>query len=397
MWQLLLLSLLSGSGPAIATWSPAENGCTKGATYWCSNLLTAIQCGALEHCMQVGWDPATKEDTCADCKQVIAILIRMAKESSFKKAIQKYLEDECKSFPLHTLVPRCQSLVDTYYAQIIAVLEGQMNPSTICAKLDLCQSDPSGGQEDAFDVLLPEIRGLLLPQQGKALSLPHSQTQGSPGEGWPIPLPMCWLCRSFVGRLESLIPKATIGKAMGQLCRIMPVAIGGMCQCLMEKYTVTIVDMIVAKLGPQLLCGMLLMCVTDENCGPEIPPAVAPLSLARDRCQACLTISDQVKGAIQANSTQAELEGALLAACSSTFLDWEECKSFIYQHQPNLFTLLPKPWDSQMICQELGACAAEKHFPEAATCAQGPMFWCSSLRAAEQCKAVQYCQAHVWL
>ncbi|KAH0623002.1 hypothetical protein JD844_030887 [Phrynosoma platyrhinos] len=233
-----------------------------------------------------------------------------------------------------------------------------------CLKLGLCQSDPSGAQEDAFDMEFPGIRGLLLPQQGKALSLPHSQTQGSLEEEWlwPIPLPTCWLCRSFLGKLESIIPKATIGKAMGQLCRILPVAIGGMCQCLMEKYTVTIVDMIVAKLGPQLLCGMLLMCATDENCGPEIPPAVAPVPLPVDRCQACLTISSKVKGAIQANSTQAKVEGALLAACSSTFLNWEECKSFIYQHQPKLFTLLPKPWDSQTICQ-----------------------------------ATQYCQAHVWL
>lgn len=55
---------------------------------------------------------------------------------------------------------------------------------------------------------------------------------------------------------------------MSQLCRVLPGAIAGMCQCLMEKYTVIIVDFILGKLGPRLICGMMLMCATEENCGP---------------------------------------------------------------------------------------------------------------------------------
>lgn len=76
-----------------------------------------------------------------------------------------------------------------------------------------------------------------------------------------------------MGVLASLLtypifPQATIGKAMSKLCYILPGVVAGMCQCLMEKYTVIIVDAIMSKLGPRLICGMMLMCASEENCGP---------------------------------------------------------------------------------------------------------------------------------
>lgn len=43
-----------------------------------------------------------------------------------QEAIQKYLEHECTTLPLQTLIPRCQMLVDTYLALFISSLEGQI-------------------------------------------------------------------------------------------------------------------------------------------------------------------------------------------------------------------------------------------------------------------------------
>ncbi|XP_061449344.1 pulmonary surfactant-associated protein B [Rhineura floridana] len=357
--------------------------------------MTAIQCGAWEHCMQAGWNHANNEDICADCKEVVTILIRIAKESTLKTCIQKYLDDECDTIPLQTLIPSCQELVDTLYSRFITALEEQINPSTVCAKLSLCQSD-SLETKDIFHMLVPEMEQQLQLLRSKGFILPNSHTQDNPKEELPIPLPLCWLCRSFIGRAESYIPKAAIGQALSQLCLVMPSAVAGMCQCLVERYTVIIVDMILGKLGPSLICGIMFSCATEENCDPEIPRV--PLSAPVANCQACLTLITQAKATLKANSSKTEMEAAVLAACSSTFSSWEECKRFIYQHQPKLFTLLTKPWNAQSTCQELEACVAEENpFPGTTACAQGPTYWCSSPRAAEQCKAVQHCQNHVWL
>nr|XP_028596932.1 pulmonary surfactant-associated protein B [Podarcis muralis] len=400
MWHLLLVTLLCGGPAVLAGKISIEDGCAKGPTYWCKNLVTAIQCGAWEHCMQTGWNTATQEDTCADCKEIVTILVRMAKESTFKKAIQNYLKHECAAFSLQTLIPRCQELVDTYYSLFITALEGQIQPDAVCAKFGLCQSDPLESK-DIFGLLVQKMAEQIQLLQGEAFIMPNNKTQDNPKEEllfpwpWRYVLPQCWLCKNLVGRIESSLPKDAIGKSMAQLCRFAPGAAAGMCQCLMEKYTVTIVDAVLGKLGPNLICGMMLMCATEENCGPETPPL--SLSGPADTCQACLALKTQLKATLKPNSSRAEMEAALLTACSNTFRRWEECKSFIDQHEPKLFLLLAKPWSAQRTCQELGACVAEKPFPGTTACAQGPTYWCSSLSTAEECKAVQHCQDHVWL
>ncbi|CAM2108685.1 unnamed protein product [Caretta caretta] len=324
---------------------------------------------------------------CADCGQIITILTRMAKDSAFKDSIQKYLTHECTLLPLSILVPHCQKVVDTYFTLFITCLEGQIKPASICGKLGLCPTDPS--QDKSSDKCVLQLL------QGLHLDLPDGQTQGGPSKDLPFPLPLCWMCRSFVGRIESTIPKGAIAKSMSQLCHLLPGTIGGTCQGLMEKYTTTVLDLILDKVGPRLICGMLLMCATGENCSPE--PPLVPLLARSTECQACVTVTGLAKSTVQVNSTAADVEAALLGACSGAHLGWQECKSFIEQHQPRLLTLLPKAWDPQSMCQELGACkAGTGPAPGAEGCTQGPAYWCSSLEAAEQCQAVQHCQAHGW-
>uniref|UniRef100_A0A8D2JD76 Pulmonary surfactant-associated protein B n=1 Tax=Varanus komodoensis TaxID=61221 RepID=A0A8D2JD76_VARKO len=345
-----LEALLRKARPTVRSRSRA---CAKGATYWCRNLMTAVQCGALEHCVEAGWSPASNigvsDDTCADCKQVAAILIRMVKESSFK-VIKKYLEQECAALPVQTLVPQCQTLVDTYYVLFIASLEVQL--------VSVAAGPPHG---------------------------PHTRE-----DDFPIPLPTCWLCTTFMGKIESAIPKV--------LHVFLPIA--GMCQCLMERYTEIIVDMLVAKLGPSLICGMLFMwalpaswgnphlpvgwgsegwlkkqaevtCDWEQLAAPreswkeervpfqgrgraegsghpadrrmwgrprssrsngrsvllsaELPQVVLPVPA--DACRACLGLTRHAQVALGRNRTEAAAEAALLSACSSAFLDGQQASA----------------------------------------------------------------------
>ncbi|XP_015278483.1 PREDICTED: pulmonary surfactant-associated protein B-like [Gekko japonicus] len=137
--------------------------------------MTAIQCGTFQHCMLAGWNQ-TPNDSCTDCEQIVTILTRMAKESSFKESIQKYLEHECTTLPLQTLVPRCQTLVDTYLDLFITSLEGQIKPHSVCTKLGLCHSEPLESK-NTFDTLVPVVEQFFQLLQGKALITPDSQTE----------------------------------------------------------------------------------------------------------------------------------------------------------------------------------------------------------------------------
>ncbi|XP_029768401.1 prosaposin-like [Terrapene carolina triunguis] len=306
-------SCVSLTGPwplsslALAGSPLAQQGCAEGPTFWCRSLATAVRCGAVQICAQAGWNQAAKEDMCADCGQIVTILTRMAKDSAFKDSIQKYLTHECTLLPLHTLVPHCQKVVDTYFTLFIACLEGQIKPASICGRLGLCPTDPSQDQS--------QHKCVLQLLQGLRLDLPDGQTQRA-----------------------------------------------------------------------------LTLTFNHEG-----EPPLVPLLAQSAECQACVAVMGLAKSTVQANSTVADVEAALLGACSSAHLGWQECKSFMEWHWPRLLTLLPKAWDPQSMCQELGVCeAGTGPAPGAEGCTLGPAYWCSSLETAEQCQAVQHCQAHGW-
>lgn len=57
------------------------------------------------------------------------------------------------------------------------------------------------------------------------------------------------------------------------MCRVLPVAVAGTCQCLAERYTVLVLEAVLGRLGPRLLCRLLLAChPEDDGCAPPAPP-----------------------------------------------------------------------------------------------------------------------------
>ncbi|XP_069657465.1 pulmonary surfactant-associated protein B [Haliaeetus albicilla] len=282
---------------------------------WCQSWETALRCGALEHCARHAWAPPAT-DVCADCQQIVTLLTRMANESATKAAVEGFLRRECAALPVPSMVPPCQNLVHEYFSLLLIDLEGHLKPSAICAHLELCPGEPGGAPA------MPPLGALSTRLQVQAL---------------PIPLPLCWLCRTFLARAEAAIPKEAVAEAATKLCRVLPVVVVGACQCLVQRYGVLLVEGVLGRLAPRLLCRLLL------TCGPE--DGYAPLSPPR-----------QTLGAAAASP----------AACAGT---------------EDLGPGHPLPALS----------------PNPGPCALGPTYWCSSPKAARRCQALQHCQEHVWV
>ncbi|KAM6235108.1 pulmonary surfactant-associated protein B [Porphyrio hochstetteri] len=241
---LLLLALL-GAPPGLG--EPGVR-CGVPPTAWCQSLETALRCGALGHCARHAW-AAPDTDICADCQQVVTILTRMANESAVKAAVEGSLQRECAALPVPSLVPPCQRLVHDLCSRLLAGLEGQLKPSAICAHLDLCPG------------------GALAVSPLAALST-HLQA----GAALPMPLPLCWLCRTFLARAEAAVPKEKLAAAAAELCRALPVAVAGACQCLAQRYAALGLEWVLGRLGPRLLCRLLLSCRPEEPVAPPAPP-----------------------------------------------------------------------------------------------------------------------------
>ncbi|XP_029460124.1 pulmonary surfactant-associated protein B isoform X2 [Rhinatrema bivittatum] len=331
---------------------------------------------------------------CDKCKQLVTFLTNMIEESTVQDGIKSFLHKECNLIPLKSVVLHCQSMVDKQVSKIMQFIKSQMKPDVICTTLRLCQSDES--ENEIQELLTDPVNAWLPLWDEDSFSLPHGHTTAWADElkDFPIPLPTCWLCRSLIGKVEAAIPKDAIAKTLTQLCRVMPSKISGICQCLMEKYTIILLDTVLSKLGPQLLCGFLFLCTT-ENCRSDT--TVIPVPAKDIKCDTCVTITALAKAFISENSSVIETEAVLLNTCTNYQLDWHECQKFIQQHQSELLVVLKKNWDYHTTCQEIGACGAVASTSlGAAGCTRGPAYWCSSMDAAKECNAVLHCQTHIW-
>lgn len=253
------------------------------------------------------------------------------------------------------LVPRCRQIVDIYFPLVIDYFQNQINPKTICEHVGLCRlGHPEPGQEpELSDHLLDKLVPAVLPQAHQAR--PRPQTQDLSEQQFPIPLPYCWLCRTLIKRIQAVIPKGVLAMTVAQVCHVIPLVMGGICQCLAERYTVILLDTLLGRMLPQLVCGLVLRCPSEDGAGAGLATlgSLPGEWLSQDsKCHLCMFVTTQA-----GNSSEQAMPQAMRQACLSSWLDREKCEQFVEQQSSQLQSLVSKGWDARAVCQALGACA----------------------------------------
>ncbi|XP_059112700.1 pulmonary surfactant-associated protein B isoform X3 [Peromyscus eremicus] len=334
-WLLLLLPTLCSPGAAAGSASSLD--CAQGPKFWCQNLEQAVQCRALGHCLQEVWGHAGPNDLCQECEDIVHLLVKMTKEDVFQDTIRKFLEQECEVLPLKLLVPRCRQVLDVYLPLVIDYFQSQINPKAICNHVGLCplaQAKPEQepGTQDAIpDPLLNKL--VLSAMPGALLARPGLHTQDLSEQQLPIPLPFCWLCRTLIKRVQAVIPK-----------------------CLAERYTVLLLDALLGRVVPQLVCGLVLRCSSEDAIGPALP-ALESLTEEGPRqdteCHLCKSVITRAW-----NASEQAMPQAMRQACLRFWLDRQKCEQFVEQHTSELLVLVPRSRNAHVTCQALGACEA---------------------------------------
>ncbi|XP_020825199.1 pulmonary surfactant-associated protein B isoform X4 [Phascolarctos cinereus] len=342
---LLLLLPLSSLSPAVAARIPTLPACAQDPEFQCQDIETAIRCGALGHCLRKVWGRANADDLCQECQGILTILTKMAKETLFKKTIQHFLEEECSKLPVKLMVPNCQHIVDEYLSLLITHFQGQI-PKRICGSLGLCEDKVplSAWEPESQDLSEKLVPAFLEDFPGRL----GAHTQDLMEQRFPIPLPFCWICRTLLKKVQSMIPK--------------------------------------------LVCGLILRCSTEEGSNLGLLPN--QWTPSDPDCHLCISVTSWASSQLPANSTERDVEKTLVGTCNNPKLDWQECQGLVEQFYPALLSLLPHGRDPHNICQALGVCEMELSQPRTPACAQGPSFWCSSIQAAKECHAVLYCKIH---
>uniref|UniRef100_G3TEA8 Pulmonary surfactant-associated protein B n=1 Tax=Loxodonta africana TaxID=9785 RepID=G3TEA8_LOXAF len=352
---LLLLPTLCGPGTAAAVGNSTSLACARGPEFWCQSLEQALQCGALGHCLQEVWGHVGADELCQECEDIVRILTQMTKEAIFQDTIRRFLEHQCDVLPLKLLVPRCHHALDLYYPLVISYFQSQINPKALCEHLGLCKprlAEP-GQEPQLLDPLLDNLVHPVLPGTLQRGAGPYTQDVSK--QQFPIPLPLCWFCRTLVNRVQAAIPKGVLAVAVAQVCHVVPLVVGGICQCLAERYTIILLDALLGRVLPHLVCGLVLRCSSVDSFGP----ALASLEslpgewLPQDsECHLCVSVTSQAR-----NSTEQATPQAMLQACQSTWLDRQKCEQFVRNTTPQLLILMSRDEGVFTDQQNLGACA----------------------------------------
>ncbi|XP_066193182.1 pulmonary surfactant-associated protein B [Sylvia atricapilla] len=353
----LLLALL-GSTPGLGA---PGGGCGMPPSAWCQDWVTALRCGALEHCPHLT-QGHLDVDICAVCQQTFDFLHQASNQSTEVPAGRGTGATGCHcgghghscaaespgpSRSLRRPAPTCR-----YGDTGTAGLRGQRRRGH-CHGLDTAglQCPPHGLQcpqrgvpsavspaPSAVSPAPSAVSPARCPQRG----VPSPQDAGGSPEAlaMPMPMPLCWLCRTLVARAEAAVPVGSVAAAVAGLCRALPLPVAAPCQCLAERYAALVLQRLLDRLSPRLLCRLFLACRGGDT------------------------------------------------------WDSEDVGT------------LPPPWALEAIVVRLAECVSEED-PKGAgvpalslplgPCALGPIFWCSGPKAAQRCQALQYCQEHVWL
>jgi hypothetical protein len=80
--------------------------------------------------------------------------------------------------------------------------------------------------------------------------------------------------------LSPPLPQGVLAVAVSQVCHVVPLVVGGICQCLAERYTILLLDALLSRVLPQLVCGLILRCSSEDSLGPGEPAATPPWLLS---------------------------------------------------------------------------------------------------------------------
>ncbi|NWT08122.1 PSPB protein, partial [Vireo altiloquus] len=123
------------------------------------------------------------QDVCALCQQLVGFLRHISNQSAVEVVLDQVLGVLCP--PLPFAAPPCRALLRALLHRLLCEIQ-HLEPRQVCATLKLCRGELGA-------VPVPEV--------------PGDRPQGSAGPGLspralPVPVPLCWMCRTLVARAE---------------------------------------------------------------------------------------------------------------------------------------------------------------------------------------------------
>ncbi|XP_067876371.1 prosaposin [Heterodontus francisci] len=354
---------------AVASPLLGQEQCAEGPTFWCQDVKTASDCGAVKHCQQTVWrQPTVKTVPCDLCKEVVSVIGSLLKDNATEGEMRNYLDKACDLLPNPTLTAQCDELVDDYLPIILDVLKAELdNPEVVCSALRLCQSlQENLAEKNILSNEIPEVdmSKLVSPFIANVPLLLYPQQITKPKSNDAV----CLDCTQFVTGIQIAVKEkaVVVDELIAQLkqqCNLGP----GLTE-LCEKY--------IALHGPQV-AEVLMQTDAKEICtvnGFCQRPATVPLQLLQKAivnpiqkspvsvatsqgCVICEFAMQQIDKLLQLNRTEEAIIEAVEKVCSILPATVKvECEDFVQQYGKAVVEILAQELDPAFVCTAIGLC-----------------------------------------
>ncbi|GFW97437.1 hypothetical protein TNCV_4991141 [Trichonephila clavipes] len=283
-------------------------------------------CQALKLCPEKVKIEKPKDVECDLCKEVVGKVEDMIKDKKTEDEIKNALDKVCSYLP-SSMSAKCVNFVNQYTDLLVTLIIQELDPSDICAKLNLCVS-------------VVEVEK---PKDIKDLE--------------------CDLCKELVTKLEDMIKdKSTeeeIKTALDKVCSYLPSSMSNKCQNFVNQYTDLLVEILSQEINPDLVCAALKVC-------PTTPQLSQWKSKAVDlECQGCQYALHFLQEQLMNNQTQEEVKNVLKKMCEvlpNTYAN--NCDAFVNEYGSSLLVLIAQEIDPSVLCFELKLCKNQFTIPQ---------------------------------
>ncbi|RVE48672.1 hypothetical protein evm_006638 [Chilo suppressalis] len=265
--------------------------CSKGPSYWCQNLKSGAECGAVGHCIGTVWEKHNFEISRNDVSDKFVRMFRQLKD--VKDLInEEYLgtrvSSECHDVPYQEVAKICKENTAQLQEYLHHVLVSETSPETMCQIIGMCNN----GKLDKF-VTHKEKKSTEPKKHGKhkvelvganrctwgpsywcsnfSTGRECSATKHCVNAVWSKQRypedndSVCKICTDMVQKareqLQSNVTQEELKEVFEGSCKLMPIKIiAKECMKVSDDFVPELVETLASEMNPQAVCSVAGLC-----------------------------------------------------------------------------------------------------------------------------------------
>merc|ERR1712168_554686 len=237
--------------------------------------------------------------TCVLCEYVIDTLDNYIEDRKNEAEIKKAVESVCDKMP-GAIREKCDNFVETYEPAIVSFIVNNIESSKICSLLHLCDEQNT-------------VQRVGLRAFDKDSN--------------------CEMCEFAMNEIFSVLhdkdDQDMAKNALESICYRLPNSIERSCEDFVEKYTSTIINLIVSGLTPDAICSALNLCTEVTITTTTVLPT-SKASMADTTCVFCEYIITTLDTMLEDKTNKDEIKQSLEKLCSLLPSSVEnQCDTFV--------------------------------------------------------------------